>query len=259
MVTDYDVPGQPARARLVGARTGEGSWETPIEDDTSVFATGGPARLVIVRATGETAVYDPVDGRTVASGTLPISGGDRVDRTVTVHGALLLLREPRTDATVLRAYTTDTLRPLWTATVAASAEFARDCGPYVCLRVPAGFLAVDPVDGRTRWTAPGRVLSADVGPRLVTYDRRETADWTLLDALTGRPVADLGPGAWPGSDLFLRGEAGSSRTFVARIDPAAGTQRIIGTLPAATPDTCRARLDRLACPTTGNDLELWGD
>lgn len=261
LVTEYDRPGRPARARLVETRTGVGDWQTPIDDDTSVFATADPPRLVLVRATGETTVHDPADGRTLAAGTLPVTGGDRVDRSVALHGPLLLLRDPDTDRTVLRAYATDTLTPRWATTMPAFAEFARDCGPYVCLRDPTGFVAVDPVHGTIRWTAPARILSADLGRTLLVYDRRDNPTWSLLDPFTGRATLDLGRGAWPGGadDLFLRPEAGNGRTLVARVDVAAGSQRIVGTLPNAVPDTCRARGARLACPTTGNQLELWGD
>jgi hypothetical protein len=132
---------------------------------------------------------------------------------------------------------------------------------------PAELTVLDAATGESRWLLTGRGGVNQAGPgRLLAYSNDEQPAQAVVDAATGRVLADAGAG-WPmpasgtsGRVVLLRASATDpTRSVVSRIDPVDGRVTAIGTVESTEGVVCDGtgrflvcqRPDRIVVTTLG--------
>jgi outer membrane protein assembly factor BamB len=252
---------EPSIVRAVDPCCGTVRWQLPpTTAEISIRDTGyGVDRLVLYQANGLVEVRDATTGAAMASADMrPPSGAplgiDLIDD--------LLLAVDRGSGTI-NAYGLDRLDRRWTRR-SGPIEFVLDCGPVVCLRTGGNELqALDPATGDVRWRSErwlwgwpyeGRLMANITG-----YGPME--QYVVLDALTGRQLADLG--RW---ELYQLGDGGrlvgirrhpDGGVLVGELDIGAGKVRILDVLPDAAGE-CQAITGYLVCAAAvAGSSQLW--
>ncbi|MBM0278659.1 outer membrane protein assembly factor BamB family protein [Micromonospora tarensis] len=252
--------GEPVGLRVVDPCCGTVRWQVPPTADVEIQHAGQRAnRVVLYRRNGPTEVRDAATGAVLARADLRPPGQGPLDFAQVLGDLLVTMGgEPST----VTAYGLDRLDRRWSVTV-GPVEFATDCGVVLCLRTGANELwAIDPTTGVTRWRSDrwrwgwsydGRLMvSADGGGPLERY--------LVLDALTGRQLADLGQ--WQLYQLGVGGKLLGTRrhpdagVLVGELDIRAGTVRVRDVVPAATGE-CQAITGNLLCATPDGSYQLW--
>ncbi|MGW5560980.1 outer membrane protein assembly factor BamB family protein [Micromonospora sp. NPDC003944] len=251
----------PSRVRAADPCCGTPRWQLPLTTaEISIRDTGyGVDRLVLNHGNGLVEVVDATTGAALARaevgppGAAPL-GIELIDD--------LLLAIDRGSGTI-NAYGLDRLDKLWTRT-GGPIEFALNCGPVVCLRSAGNeLLALDPATGDVRWRSDrwlwgwpydGRLLAnvSGFGPM---------EQYIVLDALTGRQLADLG--RW---ELYQLGAGGrlvgirrhpDGGVLVGEFDIGAGEVRVLDVLPDATGE-CQAITGYVVCSSAAAEsYQLW--
>jgi hypothetical protein len=164
----------------------------------------------------------------------------------------------------LRAYGVDDLALRWEARVRGD-SFPVGCGRWICLPTDAGVCAVDPVTGVHAWEHRALQGGFPAGPPwpagTLAVSRMDGSGTELLDAATGRVIADLGlwstvgSGDWPPflvrSPHFAPGHQGS---WLATFRPDVGKVEIVSALPDVT--FCTTSGHYLAC-RTAQQVRVW--
>jgi PQQ-like domain len=265
VLTTKDAAGEVRGLRLVAVRTGATVWARPAPGVLDWTTTGTeqdtPDRVVVLTGDGWVQVLRLADGAGVAAGRVTAaSPGDGTTTLLADHDRIYLRRLA---AGTVTAYAVDTLDPLWQAPLAADG-WLYPCGPVLCAFEDDGVTGIDAATGAARWHRAGELRARPFVPgRLITTGGPGPAAQRLLDAATGRVVAELGDG------LLVPDEAGGAayrlratlaptdRIAVTRVDLATGRQTLLGTVPPITGDYgCQAYGHRLACTTTGGRLTV---
>ncbi|MCX4385910.1 PQQ-like beta-propeller repeat protein [Micromonospora peucetia] len=246
--------------RSVDPASGQALWSVPTPREGATYSVrsglGGP--IVLAFPGGR------IEVRELRSGALQHAADLRLDEpaghTMVTHDLLLVVR-PR--AGVVTAYGLDGLRLRWEARLPL-VEHVQDCGELLCAhRGNGGFSAVDPATGAVRWIGQRwfGVLSAQ-GGRLLAVAPGPVGDrFGVLDAATGRQVADLGTWQlmpWFADDrlLAVRPAAAGGGLVVAHLDVAAGRARVLDVLRDASGD-CRGDADTVSCRLRTGEFGAW--
>ncbi|MFI6781020.1 PQQ-binding-like beta-propeller repeat protein [Micromonospora sp. NPDC050276] len=252
--------GQPVSLRAVDACCGNVRWQLPAAANVEVQHSGrGAARVVLHQRNGPTEVRDAATGSVLARADLRPPGGEPLDFVQVINDLLVTIGgEP----TTVTGYGLDRLDRRWTST-RGRVEFSADCGPVLCLRTGANELqAIDIATGELRWRSDRWRWGWPFEGRLMVSasDGGAVEHYLVLDALTGRQLADLGQ--W---SLFQLGVGGrlvgvrrhpDSGMLVGELDIRAGKVRILDVLPEAV-GNCQAIVDHLLCTTPNGSYQLW--
>ncbi|MBG6103020.1 MULTISPECIES: PQQ-binding-like beta-propeller repeat protein [Micromonospora] len=251
----------PSNLRAVDPCCGTVRWQLPpTTAEVSVRDTGhGVDRLVLNQENGMVEVRDATTGAALAHADMRPPGGARLGIDLIDD---LLLAIDRGSGTI-NAYGLDRLDRRWTR-ASGPIEFALDCGPIVCLRTGGNELqALDPATGDVRWRSDRWLWGWPYGGRLMAnisgFGPME--QYVVIDALTGRQLADLGK--WELYQLDVGGRLVGIRRhpdggmLVSELDIAAGKVRIVDVLPDATGE-CQAITGYLVCSAAAaGSYQLW--
>ncbi|WP_157563725.1 PQQ-binding-like beta-propeller repeat protein [Micromonospora chokoriensis] len=252
---------EPASLRVVDPCCGTMRWQLLNAVNWIDVRDAGPGadRVVLTRVDGQTEVRDAATGTVLARADLRPPGGGPPDFVQVLDELLLTIGgEP----TTITAYGLDRLDRRWTST-SAPVEFATDCGPVLCVRTSANEMqAIDVATGELRWSSDrwrwgwpyeGRLMVSVSGSGALER-------YLVLDALTGRQVADLGQ--WELTQLQVGGPPVGIRRHpdggmvVGKLDIRAGQVRVLDVLPDAVGD-CQAIVDHLLCVGANGSYQLW--
>jgi hypothetical protein len=246
--------------------------------------------VVLIAENGVTTTLRFDTGKTVAQADLNLrlrewEGNYREDyrddfTEISTVGDGLYVVTGHNGAATLTAFDADTLSVRWRATGVPPGR-ADDCGSMVCVTdlsvfgsdpgvVTAGrkIAVIDPASGVTRWsTMSWQYAFAVSDDRLIaTTDKGDgqPAPWTLLDALTGRVVAEFGagdplgnPGADRGVQRFVHLDSVQpQRIWVNSVDLATGRIDLIGSIDQVSP-VCDVAGAHIACTIVGGPLTVW--
>jgi len=267
LLSEWNGTGDRARRmRMVRLRDGGTVWSRDRVDltywATDTTAGAGAERLLTLDPDGRAEVLAIADGSVVTTGRLPWSGSTQGEdySMITVTGRRLYLDQTVHNQSSVTAYDADTLRRLWRVEQPSSGG-SYACGPVVCVSDGTTVAGHDRETGALRWRLPAAMNGFLLpGGRLIV-DEEGGARHTLVDAATGRRLADLGP-ATPVWDSFGRATAylvagtrqPAGLTSVSRFDPASGEVVLRGTIMPVLDYACRYEDDLLACATQDNRL-----
>jgi hypothetical protein len=253
---------RPARFRVVRGADGSAVWTyQPVAGVTTWTTTGAeplrPDRLITATDIGDVEVRRFSDGSVVTAGKVPwrtaASRNGGYTQLFSSHHTLLVITEDAGRQTVA-GYVPDTLRSLWTTRTSSFNSFF-DCGALLCVsNGPRKIDALDPATGRVAWTSEGWDYARQMGDgsRLIT-DLHQGGGWHgVIDATTGRKIAQFGPGTTyvdqiTGTVLTV----GSTTTTPGGATITQLTDRdevvVRGSLGSITDNGCQLAADRLAC------------
>nr|QLK00009.1 PQQ-binding-like beta-propeller repeat protein [Micromonospora carbonacea] len=257
--------------RAVEPSSGSVRWSLPDHLGVTTFHSraddGAVDLVVLITAAGRIELRDALSGAVRAS-LAPPAGGRRGYLQVTVAGDLLLVgRHEQQQVLRLTAYGLANLDRRWELD-RPPFGYAIECGPLLCAGAfPSGVSALDPATGQTRWANPRlQTVLAVHGDRLLAAvgGRPDAPIGTVrvLDAATGREVADLG--RWeivrshtPGGPWYgVRPDRGGAGLVVAELDVAGATARLRDVLPGAAGD-CAADGRDMVCRQQSGTYGWW--
>ncbi|MFG3704892.1 PQQ-binding-like beta-propeller repeat protein [Micromonospora sp. NPDC047670] len=248
--------------RSVDPASGRALWSvrTPPEGAHLDVGDGLVERIVLVAADGAVQVRDRRSGDLLHAADLRPDGQPAFGQAVVVHDLLLLVRPW---AGTLTAYGLDGLRPRWEVRL-LTVDHVSECGRLLCVGgSDVGFRALDPATGAVRWTGKGwlGVLSGRGGRLLALVSGPAGERFAVLDAATGRQVADLGTWQlmpWHDDDrlLAVRPAASGGGLVVGELDVAAGRARVVDVLPDAS-GQCRGGTDTVLCRLRSGEIGVW--
>jgi hypothetical protein len=252
----------------------------PASGLVAAWLVGDPLVLVRISAAGQLELRAPATGEVLASRSMPV-GGSPASPAAAFGGTRVLQRE-HSGGLSLQAYDVDTLAVSWERTVPRGdrAVWVERCGPMLCIHrqragdpttvvdpltgwllAAAGTEVVDPVTGRTAWTAAGTTQLHPVGDRFLAYHGDGTLA-AVVDARTGRPLQQLAgwralaPVAATGDGpLVLMRPDQAGHTSLAQLDLATLALTGAGVLPGQ-PDPCQSFGGGLVC-RNGHRLWVW--
>jgi outer membrane protein assembly factor BamB len=267
LLAEWNDDGSSARTlRVVRLRDGSELWTRPgggLETWVSGgWLGGGSDRLVTVTGTGAATVYALADGREVASGRLPWSRQDREDGTytnLTVDGHTLYLENVADQRGTVSAYDTETLHELWRVDERSYGGFT-GCGPVLCVSTPRGTSGYDRATGTLRWSRPDAANVFPMSGGLLVVDRENGSRRAVIDAGSGRDIADLGTAnlVWDFTSrtdmpyLLARTQEPAGRMAVSRLDARTHQVRLLGTIGAISDNSCQSAATILACVTAAD-------
>lgn len=166
----------------------------------------------------------------------------------------------------LTAYGLPRLDRRWRITLRADEVVLGDtCGDVLCLSGATGVRAIDPADGRVRWSNERVGELRQVGDRLILLTHSGEArpqTVVVLDPETGRQLGDFGPwsvvdsGRADGRVLATRRRVETGRTQVALLDPGTLTVRTVAMLDRISGE-CEVAGDVLLCRRLDSSLGVW--
>ncbi|MEH1058206.1 PQQ-binding-like beta-propeller repeat protein [Micromonospora sp. CPCC 206171] len=254
---------EPARVSSVDPATGRVGWSvaTPADATTFRIRPDGVDRIVASPSSGQVEVWDARSGARLRSADIHPGELPNYQRSQSVDELLLVVRDTAARVT---AYGLDELDRRWEIRLGLVAYFAA-CGPLLCAYGQTGGMwALDRATGDVRWRATRwhETLVEREGRMLVRGPGSGAQDsFAILDAATGRAVADLGTwevsGRYPadGRPIGVR-PADDDRLFVAELDVAGGRTRVLDVLSGVTGD-CQADARLLLCRRSGGGFGIW--
>ncbi|WP_406036682.1 PQQ-like beta-propeller repeat protein [Micromonospora sp. NBC_00898] len=253
----------PGSIRRVDVPSGRALWSVPIPPGGASlrFGPAGVDRVVLTPASGAVEVRDAVSGARLVTRDLRPGELPSWQRTWVVDDLLLVIRE---NGATVTGYGLDRLDRRWTTRLSL-VGYLSPCGTLLCAyRQIGGMWALAPATGAIRWRDERwqGVLRETAGRFLVTTaDPAGAARYAVVEAATGRLVADLGSwelADWSDRDDPLIGirRSRDGRLVVAEFDLVAARARIIGALPGLLGD-CRVGAGTLACRRADGGFGLW--
>jgi outer membrane protein assembly factor BamB len=246
---------------VVRLRDGSVVWGRPVADVERLTTDDpgplGPERIITVTPAGQVEVLRYADGTRLAGGRVewPVRRGyvDGYNELRSWGGRLFVGLVGTTEATVV-GYDADTLRRLWRVEHLEPGGTTR-CGTAVCGLAPDGLVALDGGTGQVRWRNEELQTAWPISAERLVSDATDATPQLLLDAETGRTVADLGsgfmvPDVTGTTAYFLRlTRAPAGFTSISRLDLPTGRTAVRGQLDRIDGGGCTAAGDRLVCPT----------
>jgi hypothetical protein len=247
-----------ARLTLVRLSDGAVLWSRAFTTVTHVATTGpdrDPESVVVATFDGRIEVMRWSDGTPSATATVPwvpdpVPDGWYAD--LTAVGDTLYVSRTESMRTVVTAYAIGDLRRRWEIT-APFIGTPTGCGPVLCVSRGNGMAMYDPATGALRWEIEGWTWASEIGPGRLLAETSEQEHHAVLDATTGRMVADLG-------DAFALWDQDTAKMLVLRfttqpagfssvteLDPGTGRSWLRGKVVAATEGRCMLRGGYLAC------------
>ncbi|MEU8298447.1 PQQ-binding-like beta-propeller repeat protein [Micromonospora sp. NPDC048909] len=268
-----ETPPGPASAtvQMVDVRSGRPFWSAPSTPPGSQFRirNGVIDRVVLVRPGSEVEVRDAATGDLLRRTDLglPVSPEEQ---PIQVIGDLLLSGRdqgarpaPGDRRPSLAGYDLDRLEQRW-AVELATTSYLMDCGEVLCAYLRAGGIqALDPATGTLRWSSTewAFVLAAEADRLLVLREQEISGRFAVLDAGTGRLVADLG--TWqlassndPDAPMLGIRLVGDGRLVVAELDVTAGRAQLLDVLTGAA-GNCQAGPGTLVCRRLDGSFGAW--
>ncbi|MEE6262953.1 outer membrane protein assembly factor BamB family protein [Plantactinospora sonchi] len=263
--SSVDPPG--ATLHAVDPHSGAVRWSLPgpagVRRHYPWLGGAAPPSVVVVEPSGRVETRDTGTAALIRTIELPPPGDGRDPRWHGgIVGELFLVRAAET----ITAYGVPALDRRWSATVDDSREFGPiPCGEDLCSYGRHGGVRVwDTATGRTRWTSDRWDGLHRAGEELLGVSRSEpdrAGTLSVLDAATGRPVADLG--AWQILDearaaprfIGVRIDA-DRRTWVAEIDARSRQVRLLTVLHGIS-DDCGLAEGWLYCRRVDASVGLW--
>ncbi|MFC8848364.1 MULTISPECIES: PQQ-binding-like beta-propeller repeat protein [unclassified Micromonospora] len=263
---------QRGELRSVDPPSGRVRWSVPSRLGRTTFhyrGEGGPADLVaLVTAAGRIELRDAASGA-VRAGLAAPPGGWQGGLQVDIAGDLLLAFEhDQREVRRVTAYGLGALDRRW-ALEQPQFGYAVGCGGVLCASAyrGAGLSGLDPATGEVRWTVPRwQTVVAVRGDRLLAIADDQAGGTAshlgVLDAATGREVADLG--RWdlafsrtPGGPSYgTRPDRDGRGLVVAELDLAGATVRLRDVLPGAAGD-CAADGRDIVCRRESGTYGWW--
>ncbi|MFG1899812.1 hypothetical protein ACQP0I_09900 [Micromonospora carbonacea] len=258
--------------RSVDPTSGRLRWSVPGRLGWAAFADrdedGAAEQVALVTAAGGIELRDTASGAVRASLVAP-PGGWRGDLQVEVAGDLLLaFEQDKGEVRRVTAYGLAALDRRW-ALEQPTFGYAGACGPVLCAYAYRGFdlSGLDPATGGIRWTNPRwQTVIAVRGDRLLAIADEQAGGTAshlgVLDAATGREVADLG--SWdlvfsrtPGGPHYgTRADRDGRSLVVAELDLAGAATRVRDVLPGAAGD-CAADGRDIVCRRHSGTYGWW--
>ncbi|WP_432957541.1 PQQ-binding-like beta-propeller repeat protein [Micromonospora haikouensis] len=260
--------------RSVDPTSGRVRWSVPGRLGRVAFsdrdADGAAEQVALVTAAGGIELRDAVSGAVRASLAAP-PGGWQGGLHVEVAGDLLLASEhDEAEGEVRRmaAYGLAGLDRRW-AVERPSFGYAGACGAVLCAFAYQGseLSGLDPATGEVRWTTPRwQSVVAVRGDRLLVIADEQAGGTAshlgVLDAATGREVADLG--RWdlafsrtPGGPYYgTRPDRDGRSLVVVELDLAGAAVRVRDVLPGAAGD-CAADGRDIVCRRPSGTYGWW--
>jgi outer membrane protein assembly factor BamB len=272
LLADWNAAGSTVtRLRTVRIRDGATIWSRPatgLEAWTTGATPGGSAadRLVTATSDGRIEVVDLADGRLVSSGRVPWARQSERDNrytSMTLDDHRIYIDKAEGGRSQFAVYDTETLRKLWAADVPESGGIY-PCGPVLCLNLRDATAGYDRDTGEVRWRIAGATNGFPLpGGRLLVEDDDAGARHLLIDARTGRRLADLEATVpvWnyrTGDTPYLLGHTRQplDLTSVSRFDARSGEVLMRGAIPRVVDWGCANEGDLLACVTVDDHLAV---
>jgi outer membrane protein assembly factor BamB len=296
LLVGYSQDRRTALLRKVSVRTGNLVWSRRTEQDSTwriIGSTSRPdaeRRVLLIAESGVTTTLRFDTGRVVAQADLGLrlrewEGNYREDYSddfteISAVGDALYVVTGHDGAATLTAYDADTLTVRWRTTGVPPGR-ADDCGSMVCVSdlsvygsdpsvVASGreIDAIDPRTGAVRWTntrwqyayplADDRLIATtDLGDG-------QPAPWTLVEAATGRVLAEFGAGdplgnssADGGIQRFVHLDSVlPQRVWVNSVDLHTGRIQLAGSIDRVSP-ACDVAGAHIVCAIIGGPLAVW--
>jgi len=259
-----------ARLRLVRLADGGTVWSRETPDVQRWIAlgadAGNPDRVATISSAGDVWVLRLADGTESASGSVdwpPVSPerGDLSD--LVAEGDALYVLHSTTNSATVTAYSDRTLQRLWRVTRTAHDNGFYPCGVVLCANGANELLGYDWRTGMVRWSVPGEESAVPAGPGLlITENGTAEVHRSLLDAATGRRLADLGadrpPWKFAGGPFVTLGTSRSQagRTVVHWVDPRTGKTFTLGTIDGVVDLGCQIADRLLLCVSVPDRLTV---
>jgi outer membrane protein assembly factor BamB len=273
LLTEWNKAGDEITTfRTVRLRDGGTLWSRPAgnaETWTTDFVPGAvPDRLVTVTAQGRAEVLSLADGRTLATRTIPwlpqsrdMVEEDEDHTSVSMEGGQLYLDHLVSGRSTVTAYDAATLQQLWQIKQ-QTVGGAFGCGPLLCLSTGTETTGHDRRTGEVRWQIPGAINIVPLrNGLLMVLDDETGAGHHLMDAVTGRRVADLGTAMpvwhyWGNAMPYLVAQAAPPADFslLSWVDERTGEVLLRGRIPTVLEHGCQSNGTVVACMTQDNRL-----
>ena len=267
LLAEWNETGEQARRlRMVRLRDGGTIWSRDRGDLASwtIDRTSGtrPDRLVTVSAQGRVEVIALADGSVVTTGTVPWPAVARSNdhSAVTVQGRRFYLDQTERDRSTVTAYDIDTLRRLWAVEQTSSGD-SFGCGPVLCILDGESTSGHDRETGARVWRLSGPTNTFPLADGQLLIEEDNGTHRALMDAATGRRLADLGTGmpVWDSLGrampyLVARTTQPPGLTSVSSFDPATDEVLLRGTIPPILDFGCQNEADLLVCLAQDNRL-----
>jgi outer membrane protein assembly factor BamB len=267
LLLSYRPPGKDVDVyQGVALATGAVRWSVSVPANDWVL----PDRSHLVRWSVDrrVEVRDLRTGAVVSRGTLPPTGnatGRVSEPGVQVAGGLLLVAGWQGERPVATAYGLSHLDRRWQADIDLSSEAVHGCGAQLCVsgrNGQGGVRMLEQDTGRTRWADHQRDNLAYTGSTLLAFGPRNgPPQIVVVDPATGKPIGNLGRWQTPptiapdGTMLGVRTDPASSRSWIAELDPAARTTRVLGVADNAF--ACHAGPSAITCRRTDGTIGVW--
>ncbi len=219
-----------------------------------------PERIYTLRPDGLIETWDTGTGRSAGTTrtTVPVDGRTQFWSA----GGLLLVGHPDIGTV---GYDGRDLTERWRAVPGLEENtYPYACGIVICLTGrPGGLAAIDPATGRDLWRNDFWAFTQPIGDRLlVGVDDLIDPELAVLDPMTGRIVADVGPwrsggsGPEPGTAWVYRIRSPDYQMRYGVLELATGKVRVLGIAERIAGD-CRFVTGVLVCRRLDSSVGVW--
>ncbi|MGK5739111.1 outer membrane protein assembly factor BamB family protein [Micromonospora sp. URMC 103] len=248
-----------AALRAVRPDSGEVVWSLPdVPQSAYSLSAGAVDRVVLIRPGGEVEVRDPLTRMLLRHADLR-PGAPPAELSGQVVDGLLVLADER----MVTAHDLDGLERRWALALPAMGYVER-CATLLCVHSGGNDVrAVDPATGALRWRTSGwdGVVTARSGRLLVVTVRDNRTRYGVLDAGTGRQMADLGD--WrllssnePDNPLLGIRPGHPGRLALHELDLVAARFRLRDMIPDVS-ELCQAGPDAVLCRRLDGSFGVW--
>jgi outer membrane protein assembly factor BamB len=223
--------------------------------------------LAVLCPDGSLRVVDLASGRIRAAVPIPAaafgvrSAGFGGTTGVQALADRVVISYPQLGRSVLAAFESDHLSPLWTIRLDLGSYRIFECTRRLCLFNSAAVLALDPATGAVIWRTDTARGMTPIGDRYLLGESRNGDQLTLIDPGSGAAVLDFG--SWSVEPfgvtevLLLRRERLANRLWLARLSSNPIGIQVLGFLTGVVPDSCWFTGDHLLCRTVEGVRRVW--